>query len=244
MTLLLGVLAASVLGSVHCAAMCGAFACMAGGGRRAGGGGSSPTRPWRANVAYHGGRLLSYIALGVVAGGIGARVDDLGRLAGVGRAAAIVAGMLMVVWALDAIAASFGVRSRLARAPEWMQRAMGRVLRVGREAGETGRAFLIGLVTTLLPCGWLYTFVAVAGGTGSTIGGAAVMTVFWIGTVPMLLAVGAGAARLFGPLARRLPVASAVVVLVLGLLSIAGKLRTPVDGVHGSHTTHTAYVGR
>lgn len=235
--LLLGVLAASVLGSVHCAAMCGAFACMSGGGRRA-------ARSWRADAAYNFGRLVSYVILGALAGGIGARVNDLGRLAGVSRAAAIVAGTLMVVWALDAIAASFGVRSRLAHAPEWMQRALGQALLVGRDAGATARAFLIGLVTTLLPCGWLYTFVAVASSTGSAIGGAAVMTVFWMGTVPMLLAVGAGAARLFGPFAKRLPVASAFVVFVLGVLSIAGKLHTPIDSAHQSHMTHTAYVGR
>lgn len=235
MTLLLGILAASVLGSVHCAAMCGAFTCLY---ARPG------TVAWRGHAAYHGGRLLSYLSLGLIAGGVGARVNDLGRLAGIGRAAAIVAGILIVVWALDAIAASMGMRSRLTHAPEWMQRAMGRVLLAGRDAGATGRALLVGLVTTLLPCGWLYTFVAVAGGTGSSIGGAAVMGVFWIGTVPMLLAVGAGAARLLGPFARRLPVASAVVVLVLGLLSIAGKLRAPIGVTHASHATHTAYVGR
>jgi sulfite exporter TauE/SafE len=184
------------------------------------------------------------VVLGAVAGAVGARVNDLGRLAGVGRAAAIVAGALMVVWALDRIGISFGMRSRLTRAPEWMQRMMRRVLLVGRDANETGRALLIGLVTTLLPCGWLYTFVAVAGSTGSMTSGAAVMAVFWVGTVPMLLAVGAGAARLLGPFARRLPMASAVVVLALGLLSIAGKLEAPIHGRHASHTTHTAYVGR
>lgn len=242
MTLLLGVLAASVLGSVHCAAMCGAFTCLY--RRRTAGDGRRGVGAWRAHAAYNGGRLISYAGLGAVAGGIGARVNDLGRLAGVGRAAAIVAGTLMVVWALDKIGASFGIRSRLARAPEATQRAMGRVLLAGRDAGETSRALLIGLVTTLLPCGWLYTFVAVAGSTGSAVAGAAVMGVFWIGTVPMLLAVGAGAARLLGPFARRLPVASAVVVLVLGLLSIAGKLHAPIDGTHTSHSTHTAYVGR
>jgi len=237
MTLLFGVLAASVLGSVHCAAMCGAFACLARGGRHGFG-------AWRAQAAYNGGRLLSYMLLGGIAGGVGAKVNDLGRLAGVGRAAAVVAGMLMIVWAADRIGVSFGVRSRLARAPEWMQRMMGRVLLMGRDAGETTRALLVGLVTTLLPCGWLYTFVVVAGSTGSALSGTAVMVVFWIGTVPMLVAVSAGAARLLGPFARRLPLASAVAVLALGVLSIAGKLRAPIDGVHLSHATHATYVRR
>ena len=242
MTLLLGVLAASLLGSVHCAAMCGTFACMYAG--RTGSNGRDGIGPWRGHAAYHGGRLVSYVLLGGFAGAIGARVNDLGRLTGLGRAAAVVAGTLMVIWALDRIAGSFGMRSRLMSAPAWMQRTMGRVLLLGRNASATSRALLIGLVTTLLPCGWLYAFVAVAGSTGSAGGGATVMAVFWVGTVPMLLAVGAGVARLFGAFARRLPVASAIVVLLLGVMSIAGKLRAPMSGAHASHTTHTAYVGR
>ncbi|HUX32948.1 MAG TPA: hypothetical protein VMV51_03680, partial [Gemmatimonadaceae bacterium] len=47
------------------------------------------------------------------------------------------------------------------------------------------------------------------------------------GTVPVLLALGLGAQRLLGPMARRLPLASAALVLVLGLLSIAGRVRAP-----------------
>jgi uncharacterized protein len=66
-----------------------------------------------------------------------------------------------------------------------------------------------------------------AGGTGSAIAGAGTMLAFWIGTVPMLLAVGAGAQRLLGPLTRRLPLAAAALVLVLGLLSIAGRVHPP-----------------
>jgi sulfite exporter TauE/SafE len=61
----------------------------------------------------------------------------------------------------------------------------------------------------------------VAGSTGGVLAGAVVMAVFWVGTVPILLAIAVGAARLLGPLTRRLPVISATFVLVLGLLTIA-----------------------
>jgi hypothetical protein len=66
------------------------------------------------------------------------------------------------------------------------------------------------------------------------------MVVFWIGTVPMLVGVGLGARRLARPFARHLPVASALAVLVLGVLSIAGKLTA--IGVHAaaSHVAHGA----
>ena len=44
------------------------------------------------------------------------------------------------------------------------------------------------------------------------------MATFWLGTVPVLVGLGAAASRLAGPMCRRLPVLSAAVVLALGLL--------------------------
>jgi sulfite exporter TauE/SafE len=119
------------------------------------------------------------------------------------------------------------------------------------------RAAATGLLTTLLPCGWLYAFGVTAAGTGSASGGMTVMLAFWAGNLPMLVAVGVGAQRLAGPLARRLPVASAVFLVALGLATIAGKLRTDVSlpallrdapatitvpsaHAHGAHGAHDA----
>jgi len=104
------------------------------------------------------------------------------------------------------------------------------------------RAYLIGLATTLLPCGWLYTFVVVAAGTGSALAGANVMFVFWVGTIPMLTAVTAGALRLFAPAMRRMPIATALIVLVLGVLSIIGKLRMPTVHAHAPMIMQTSSV--
>ncbi len=224
MTLVVGILVASLLGSVHCAAMCGAFTCL-----------YSPadaTRTWHTHASYNGGRLVSYVLLGALAGVAGARVNDVGHLAGVGQLAAVVAGVLMILWAGSAIGATVGLRVPVTLAPEWARRFIGQLLVAGRDRRPAARAMLIGLLTTLLPCGWLYTFVVVAGGTGSALAGAGVMMAFWVGTVPALVVIGAGAARLFGPMRRRLPVVSATVVLVLGLLSIAGKLHPPAIGQH------------
>jgi sulfite exporter TauE/SafE len=221
-TLLAGVLIASLVGSIHCAAMCGGFVCA-----YAGTGAPRGLANLPAHLAYNGGRLVSYLTLGLVAGAVGARVDNLGRLAGIGRGAAVLAGSLMVVWAVGTIAASFGARVPGSLAPEWLQKRFGALLVAMRDEPPAARAALTGLLTTLLPCGWLYTFVVTAGGTGSAIAGAGTMLAFWIGTVPMLLAVGVGAQRLLGPFARRLPLAAATLVLVLGLLSIAGHLHPP-----------------
>ena len=227
MSLVAAVLVASLLGSVHCAGMCGAFVCFYAGGAPRGAG-------FRAHAAYNAGRLASYASLGALAGLIGARVNSLGELAGVSRAAAVVAGTMMVLWGAGRIAATLGVRLPASGIAAPLQRRLTSALAAARGRPPVVRAGLTGLLTTLLPCGWLYTFVATAGGTGHAAYGAAVMIVFWAGTLPMMLAVGAGAQRAFGPLRQRLPMVTAAALVVMGVLSIAGKMSVaPHAGAHG-----------
>ncbi|MEO8335824.1 MAG: sulfite exporter TauE/SafE family protein [bacterium] len=222
MTLALAVLVASLLGSVHCAAMCGAFVCFY--TARS----SGVTVSWReeavGHAAYNLGRLVSYLTLGVVAGLVGAALDGAGAFAGVQRAAAITAGVLMVMWGAHSVAIASGARVRAPTAPEGWRRAMGAVLlRVGQQPPAI-RAATTGLATTLLPCGWLYAFVVTASATGAPGRGALVMFVFWTGTLPMMLAVGLGARRVMGRFGARLPLLSGAVVVVLGLLTIVGRI--------------------
>jgi sulfite exporter TauE/SafE len=232
MAIILGVLVASLLGSVHCAGMCGGFVCF----YSAGGGTGT-----RAHLAYNAGRLASYLLLGLAAGLIGAHVDRIGALAGLSSAAAIGAGTLMVAWGLNTLLATRGIRFRRPRteADAPARRALGGLLATLRGRSPVVRAGATGLLTTLLPCGWLYAFVAAAAGTGSIALAVLTMAVFWTGTLPMMLAVGYGAQRIAGPLRSRLPMATAMAVVLMGLLSIAGRLRMgpelPVPGA-----THAA----
>jgi sulfite exporter TauE/SafE len=104
------------------------------------------------------------------------------------------------------------------------------------------RAGALGLLTTLLPCGGLWAFVVTAGGTGRPLGGALVMVAFWAGTLPLLTVVGAAVQRAAGPLRRRLPVVSAAMLVALGLLSIAGKLRVAPVNAQSAHAAHGTVV--
>jgi sulfite exporter TauE/SafE len=228
-TIVVGILVASILGSIHCAAMCGGFVCL-----YAGTGVPRGMAGLRAHGAYNVGRLVSYTLLGAAAGALGAGVNRLGQFAGIGRAAAIVAGTLMVLWGVGTVAAALGVRVPGTLAPDWARRRLGGALVALRDRPPAVRAAATGLLTTLLPCGWLYAFVATAGGAGSVLGGMLVMAAFWAGTVPMLLGVGLGAGRVFGPLRSRLPTVSAVLVIAFGLLAITGRVRAPAVG-HAAH---------
>lgn len=220
--LVLSILAASLLGSVHCAAMCGGFACFFSGERTAG-------PAWMAHAAYHGARLVGYLALGAAAGLAGAGFDLAGRMAGLQRPAAIAAGAVMILWGGASLAAAAGIGRAVTAAPG-ATRFLSR-----RIAALTGkppllRALGIGLLTALLPCGWLYVFVATAAGTGSPQGGALAMAAFWVGTVPALAGVGLLAQKAIGPLRARLPVVTAAALLVLGVLTVAGRFHGSLPG--------------
>ncbi len=222
MALVGGVLVASLLGSAHCVGMCGGFVGFYAREERAG----SRAAGLAPHVAYHLGRLVSYGALGLLAGLVGAAAAHTAAVAGMTGGASVLAGLLMVGWGAARLLAAIGVhlpaRTRGSGARGGAGVA-GRILRGMMARSATERALVLGLVTTLLPCGWLYAFVATAAGTGSPGSGALVMAVFWLGTVPALAALGAAARVALGPLSRRLPAITASLVLVLGLLTLAGR---------------------
>lgn len=221
-TLALGVLTASLLGSVHCAGMCGSFVCFYAAGTSGGGG---PRATASSHAAYNAGRLLSYLALGLLAGFLGRGLDHVGSLMGLSRGAAVVSGALMIGWGLSTLLASRGVRLPRLEGLPIGSNPLGALLARVRGQSAAVRALVTGLLTTLLPCGWLYAFVFTAAGTGSVPAALGTMTIFWAGTLPVMIGVGVGAQRLTGAFRSRLPLVTATAVVVMGVLSIAGKMR-------------------
>ncbi len=203
-------------GSVHCVGMCGPFAGFQGMRRGA-------RRFSLTQAAYHGGRLTTYIALGTLAGLAGEALGRIADLWQVQRALAVVMGLVLVGVGLTYFAGP-GSGGRVGRA--W-GRVVGRLLSVGRSAGPYSGPYLLGLTSTLLPCGFLYSFAIVGAATGSLPGALATMAGFWLGTAPSL-ALAAVLARRFrsGPLrhGRKLVGASLV---VLGLVGVFGRWGQP-----------------
>jgi hypothetical protein len=216
--LLATVLTASLAGSLHCAGMCGGFVAFYA-GRDASGRGAR----WAGHTAYNGGRLASYLLLGSVAGMLGAAVDLAGSLAGVQQIAAFAAGALMVVWGVYALLQALDLPLPAIPVPRFVHRITSRAYHSMRERPPVFRALLLGLFSTLLPCGWLYAFAVLAAGTGGPWPGMAVMAAFWIGSVPVMLGLGVSLQWLSVPLRRRLPVVTAAVLIVVGLLWLVGR---------------------
>ena len=143
---------------------------------------------------------------------------------GVERAAAVAAGGMMVIFGGITLARLLGVKLGQFRLPAVVTRLNMAGHRAAGALPPTARAGAIGLLTTLLPCGWLYAFVMTAAGTGHPVSGALVMAVFWLGTLPMLVALGAGVQRLGGRLAGRLSLAAALAIVVVGLYTVGTRL--------------------
>ncbi len=220
-TLLTTVFVASLLGSLHCVGMCGGFVAF-----YSGADGSGGSRRLLSHAAYSGGRLAAYSILGLAAGAIGAALDLAGSLAGVQRVAAVAAGAVMIVWGVFALLQIGGVKvfkhGSNSTVAGWLRRG---ISLVGHRPPVV-RAAVVGLLSGVLPCGWLWAFVVTAAGTGSALGGIAVMAVFWAGTVPILLALGLGAQVLSIPLRRHIPAVTAVILVALGLYAIIGRPTT------------------
>ena len=130
---------------------------------------------------------------------------------------------MMVAVGIVAVLRYSGVRLPQLPLPKFLPRWV----RFGRQVAFSWRplprALSIGLLTAFLPCGWLYAFAIVAAGTSSLLWGAAVMAAFWLGTVPILVSVGTAVQTFSGTLGRRIPLATAILIVVLGLGTIAER---------------------
>jgi sulfite exporter TauE/SafE len=220
MALLAAILVASLAGSLHCVAMCGPLVGLHGG-----------ARSLRLAMVHALGRLTTYTALGAAAGLVGRAVEVAGRLAAAQHAASIVAGAAIIGWGVHSIAVARGWLSAGSGSAAIFRRGLTQIR--GRAAS---RAWMIGVLTGFLPCGWLWAFVVSAAGTASPATGAAVMAMFWLGTVPAMTGVLAIAGPMIVQLRRKLPAISACVLIALGLLTLAVRWRDA--GATGVTTPH------
>ncbi|MBK7536914.1 MAG: sulfite exporter TauE/SafE family protein [Myxococcales bacterium] len=227
---LAAVLVASLVGSLHCVAMCGPLAALHHGG--------SAKQRWRGVALHQLGRALGYAGLGVVAGLAGKMVDLAGAALAVQRAAMVIAAAGLAAWgvmlAVTALRARKAARATSASAAPVTGASsfFGRGLVKLRTRPPARRALGLGLLNAVLPCGWLWAFVALAAGTGSALLGASTMLAFWLGTMPALLGATALATPLLARVRSRWPLVTAALVMSLAgaALLLRWPLLTPTEG--------------
>jgi len=210
---------AGLLGSAHCAGMCGGFAIALG---------ALPgTRSYAVRLgAYLVGKALTYVLLGMFAGAFG---YALFLVTGVQKVLTMAAGAAMI--ALGVVLLRGGnALSGVGGGPasRWIAGPLGRL--AGR--GTLGSAFGLGMLNGLLPCGLVVALLAQAAFSGDALSGALTMGVFGVSTMPALALTGA-LGRMAAPAFRhRLQRWGGVFVVVLGLLTIARATDTGSAWLH------------
>lgn len=216
LTLAAAVLIASLVGSLHCVGMCGPFALWATRG------GSS----YWTITGYHFGRLTTFLSAGLAAGLLGSAVTIGGDVAGYQSLAAKIAGGLLIFMGLARLLMLlpiFQAKPSAAPKPSRIAGLLHGVKPLIASRGPGAQAYFGGLVTTWLPCGWLYLFVLVAAGTGAVVPAVVVMAAFWIGTLPALTALTLGARSLIPRFAQLLPIAASMLLIATGLYTATGR---------------------
>ena len=183
--LLAAAFAAGFFGSGHCLGMCGAIVSLL----------ERPDGRWLHRLTYNTGRLGFYMLLGGVAGAIGL---VLTRVPGVGAGLFVLrllAAVLVIALALNLLF-NLGSLRFLEQGGAILWRYLARFTSKVLPATSWPRALAAGFIWGALPCGLVYSAVAMAATTASFTGGALVMLAFWAGTLLALLAAGSMAGRL------------------------------------------------
>jgi len=211
--------ALGLAGAGHCLGMCGgiAAALQLGGVKSTG-----------MTLAYHGGRIASYTALGAALGFAAGSID----IAVWTLALRYLAGILLIAMGLY-IADWWRVLTWLERGGAILWRPVQHWSSALLPLRHWYQAIALGLCWGLMPCGLIYSSLAWAA-TAQDAGQSALMMLFFgLGTLPAMLATSFGAGAVQSALRRK------GLKVTLGLLlMVSGCWTVYLTAAHAQHSTH------
>jgi sulfite exporter TauE/SafE len=208
MTILLSALVLGLMGSFHCAGMCGPIAIAL-----PLHGNTVPQKIFGGTL-YNIGRTITYGILGALFGMLGQGI----HLLGFQQKISVVMGALMIISVL--FPALF--RNQFSLEKSWfsvvgkLKKSIGKLFAVR----SFSSLFFVGLLNGLLPCGLVYIAIAGAIGTGSATQGTLYMILFGLGTIPMMLGISVAGNMMGLALRNKINKLIPVLVVVVGMLFI------------------------
>lgn len=208
MAILLSALVLGLMGSFHCAGMCGPIAIAL-----PLHGNTVPQKIFGGTL-YNVGRTITYGIMGALFGLLGQGI----QMIGVQQKISVIMGVVMIVSVL--FPALFKNQYRMDKS---MFSFVGRLKkRIGEmfSIRSFQSLFFIGMLNGLLPCGLVYMAIAGAIGTGNAAEGTLYMMLFGLGTIPMLLTISLAGNIMSQAIRRKINKLIPVMVVVVGLLFI------------------------
>lgn len=229
--LLLTAWATGLLGSTHCVGMCGGISAALSF--------ALPEKDRRGarlvafQFAYNTGRILTYTLLGVAVGTLAH-----GVLGGWAQSPwpRVVAGLFMIAMGLYLAGWWLGLQ-KLERVGGSLWKYLEPLRKVVFPVNRLWKALLAGGLWGFLPCGLVYSALALALSRADAVMSGGVMLAFGLGTLPMLLVTGTLAGTMRSLLQRTgTRRAAGVLVILFG----AWTALQPLLMKHGSHAGHDA----
>jgi uncharacterized protein len=189
------------------------------------------------------GRILSYVLVGAMIGGLGSMLLAGGQMAGVGsslrRGVAIFTGVLLIWMGLTQV--SPGLLPRFPMLHPLVQgklhnRLSSAMVKLSLRS-HWWTPFLLGTVWGMIPCGFLYIAQIKAAESGNLWQGGAILLAFGLGTLPTMLGVGVSTAMVSSDRRSQLFRMGGWVTLIIGAVTLIRTGDTMVD-----YTGHAALV--
>lgn len=214
-----------LIGSGHCAVMCGGIA--------TGFSAMAPGASWRYVVEPNLGRILGYGFAGAVAGGFGYAIVDIASLPWLPVALRMVTGVLLLVIAIRLIrpaprgSAGASVQGGLWQLLRPVQRRL-------IPANTSTKRLALGALWGWMPCGLSTTLLTASWMQADARNGALTMLAFGLGTLPVMLPLTWSGLHL----GRRLLKGSSRLLLggaiaAAGVLTIAAPWLMAIPAMHG-----------
>lgn len=164
-----------LIGSLHCAGMCGPIAI------------NLPLRgetffeKFISGLLYNSGRILMYGIMGAVFGSIGKGL----YLLGIQQWVSIIMGSIMILTVIIPFVFKKINLIQFDFFAGFLRKAIQKLFKLRSYKG----LFLIGMLNSLLPCGLVYVAIIGAIATGNLFYGGMYLILFGLGTIPMMLTI-------------------------------------------------------
>ena len=198
-----------LFGSLHCLGMCGPLAIAFTNRPNAG-----KLHTALSGLNYNLGRTFTYAGLGLLFGTLGSMVV----LSDFQKVLSIVLGVILVASSLFGFSVSRQLFKsiHLSGLYNTYQKMVQNVI----VKSKSHHPFTLGILNGLLPCGLVYVAIAGALASGSTTAGVFFMTLFGLGTIPMMFALSFGFKIIPTSIKNKLQNALPLISLAFGLFLI------------------------
>lgn len=238
----LALFAVGVLTSLHCVGMCGGIMLS----QTLDGGSSNRLKALRPALLYNLGRVISYTAIGGIVGALGSAFAITPTMK---VALMLFAGLFMIL--KGANMAGWNLFGKMTpRLKLSFRLPLPGTSRGNHKGMRSSNPLVVGLLNGLMPCGPLQTMQLFALGSGSAVKGASAMFVFALGTVPVMLLLGALSALLSRGFTKRAARFSGALVVGLGIvmfnrgLALAGHPLPSVASLTGRTASAAGQVAK